>query len=343
MRVDALLARGLLPDRLVRLGVRRAIATRIAQQRAGGPAAAARRTAAFVEEMRRSPIAVCGAAANAQHYDVPAAFFERVLGPRLKYSAAWWPRGVDDLAAAEEAMLRLTAERAGLADGQRVLDLGCGWGSLSLWLAERHPAMRITAVSNSASQAAFIRAACRARGFAAVEVVTGDVTTWTPAARFDRVVSIEMFEHLRNWGAMLARVRGWLEPDGRVFTHVFAHRHFAYPYEDAGPGDWMARHFFTGGIMPSADLFRRFGDDLIVERGWRLSGRHYARTAAAWLGNMDRDRAAIMRVFRDCYGREAQRFWHYWRTFFMAVEELWGWAGGREWVLAQQRLRPARG
>jgi cyclopropane-fatty-acyl-phospholipid synthase len=339
MLTDALLARGWIPDPVVRLGVRRAISTRFGQQQAAGDVG----QTAWIETLRTSPIAIQTSAANAQHYEVPAAFYQHVLGRRLKYSCAYWPSGTADLDTAEEAMLALYEERADLHDGQRVLDLGCGWGSLSLWLAESHPRSRVLAVSNSLSQAAYIREQARHRGLGNVEVETADVATFEPAGRFDRVVSIEMFEHLRNWGAMFARVAEWLTPDGALFLHVFSHRRYSYPYEDAGPGDWMARHFFTGGMMPSHDLPRRFDANLVVEHDWRVSGRHYARTADAWLARMDANRARIMDVFRGCYGEEATRFWSYWRTFFIAVAELWATRAGREWIVSHHRLRPRRG
>jgi cyclopropane-fatty-acyl-phospholipid synthase len=298
------------------------------------------RYARWVDELGRSPIAVDMATANTQHYEVPAAFFRHVLGRHLKYSCAYWPPGVTTLDEAEDAMLTLSAERAGLADGQAVLDLGCGWGSMTLWIAERHPASAVTAVSNSRSQAEFIRAQCGQRGLTNVVVTTADVSTYEPSRRFDRVVSIEMFEHLRNYGAMLARVAGWLERDGEMFLHIFSHRDCAYPYEDRGPTDWMARHFFTGGMMPSDGLLAEFQDDLTIDAHWQLDGTHYARTADAWLGRMDANRDRIMPIFHQTYGEHADRFWSYWRIFFLAVSEMFGHAGGREWIVSQYRLAP---
>jgi len=341
--LDALLERRLIPDALLRVGVRRAIARRLRQQRRGGPVAEARRKQEFIDELRRSPVAIHAADANAQHYDVPAEFFEQVLGRRLKYSCAWWEPGTSSLDDAEEAMLRLYEERAQLEDGQRVLDLGCGWGSLSLWLAERHRHSAMVAVSNSCSQAAFIRARARERGLSNIDVRTSDVCDFDPGGRFDRVVSIEMFEHLRNYGAVLSRIARWLEADGALFVHHFSHRHLAYPYEDKGPGDWMARHFFTGGIMPSHDLLLRFDVAMRVEEQWRIPGRHYARTAEAWLSNMDANEAVVRSVFARTYGDQADRFWAYWRLFFIAVAELWSYQGGAEWIVSHHRLRRAEG
>jgi cyclopropane-fatty-acyl-phospholipid synthase len=339
----AMAERGLLPDPLVRVGIRRLLRDRLATE----SVRSADRDAALdrlVREMARSEVAPVPHLANRQHYEVPADFFEIVLGRHLKYSSGLWAPGMASLDEAEAAMLALTCERAGLDGGQRILDLGCGWGSLSLFAAERHPGARITAVSNSASQGAFIRACAAARGLGNVEVVTADVSRFAPSGRFDRVVSVEMFEHLRNWPELLRRVRGWLEPAGRLFVHVFAHRRFAYPFEVDGDGDWMARHFFTGGMMPSHDLLGRAGGPFEVEARWLVSGTHYQRTAEAWLERLDagwpRAVAALARVLPR---REAERQARRWRIFFLACAELFGYAGGEEWVVSHHRLAPAPG
>jgi len=336
----AMAERGLLPDPLVRVGIRRLLRDRLATESArfADPDAALDR---FVREMARSEVAPVPHLANRQHYEVPADFFEIVLGGHMKYSSALWAPGTASLDEAEAAMLALTCERAGLENGQRILDLGCGWGSLSLFAAERHPGARITAVSNSASQGAFVRARAAARGLRNVEVVTADVNRFAPSDRFDRVVSVEMFEHMRNWPELLRRVRGWLEPAGRLFVHVFAHRRFAYPFAVDGDGDWMARHFFTGGMMPSHDLLGRAGGPFEVEARWLVPGTHYRRTAEAWLERLDagwpRAVAALARILpRGEAERQARR----WRIFFLACAELFGFAGGEEWVVSHHRLAP---
>ena len=326
--LERLVDSGRVPEPVLRAAIRAICGLRLRQE--------ARRKAAraaFVDELRAAPIAIATEAANAQHYEVPAAFFAAVLGPRLKYSSCYWPDGVDTLGEAEEEMLELTAARAGLADGQRVLDLGCGWGALTLWAAARFPRSRVIAVSSSRSQRAHIEAAARARGLGNVEVITGDVRAVELGGRFDRIVSVEMFEHMRNYRALLARIAGWLAPGGRLFVHVFAHRRWAYPFADDGASDWMAREFFTGGLMPSAGLLRQFQDDVRLEAQWHVDGTHYARTAEAWHANLVAKRAEVVAVLGD------RRRYERWRVFFLACAEMFGYRGGQEWQVSHYRFR----
>ena len=342
MTTDALIGSGLLPDRVVRFGIRRLLRQRLNSLRRGGIAERVRREADFTESLRSSPIALHQDAANAQHYELPARFFELVLGRRLKYSSGLWEEGVATLDEAEERMLALTCERARLEDGQDVLELGCGWGSLTLFMAERFPASRILAVSNSRPQREFILGRARRLGFTNVEVQTADIASWTPGRAFDRVVSVEMFEHLRNWPEMFRRVASWLRADGRFFMHVFAHREHAYAFTDESDSDFMARHFFSGGMMPSDALALEVSGPLEIEEHRRVEGTHYARTSAAWLENMDANRAEIEVLFASTYGPRAGRFWHYWRAFFMSCEELWAFDGGLEWIVSHYRFRRAQ-
>ena len=331
--------RGLVPDRLLRLGVEQLVRQRLRDEAARDARTPGGFVHSFVEDLKRAPIALVPAAANAQHYEVPADFFVEVLGRHLKYSCGLWREGVFTLDDSEAAMLALTCERAQLEDGQAVLELGCGWGSLSSWMAERYPRSRILAVSNSASQRAFIEARAKARGITNLEVVTADINDFSTERRFDRVVSVEMFEHLRNYERLLGRVASWLSPGGKLFVHVFSHRHHAYPYDDEGPQDWMARNFFSGGLMPSDDLLLHFQRDVVLEERWRVDGTHYQRTAEAWLERLDGRRAAVVSVFRRHHARaEAERWFHRWRLFFLGVSGLFGFDAGRQWGVTHSRF-----
>jgi len=322
---------GRVPDRVVRIGIQRLLKARLAELRDGDAVASAALIEAFVADMAAAPIAPLPEKANEQHYELPAAFFAAVLGPHRKYSSCFWPDRETTLGEAEVAALKATCERAGLVDGQRVLELGCGWGSLTLWLAERHRRSRITAISNSHSQREHIEAEATRRGLMNVEVLTRDINEFDTLHRFDRIVSIEMFEHLRNWREAFANVARWLAPRGRFFLHVFAHRGAPYPFVERDASDWMSRHFFSGGQMPSDDLALRFQDDLRLLSRWRWDGTHYQRTAEAWLANMDRRQAELMPLFASVYGADAGVWWMRWRLFFMSVAELFGHAGGQQW------------
>jgi len=323
--------RGWVPDRVVRSGIRGLLRGRLSK--------ASRPRDDLLQQMRTGRLAVATDLANEQHYEVPARFYSRVLGPRLKYSCALYEEGVDDLPAAEEAMLRLTCERAGIQDGMRILDLGCGWGSVSLWVAEKYEGCSITAVSNSASQKEFIEAEAARRGLRGIEVLTADMNEFDTERRFDRIVSVEMFEHMRNYELLLRRISSWLRPAGKLFVHIFCHREVAYFYEIDGEDDWMARHFFTGGLMPSFDIFDHFSEDLAVTERWEINGRHYAITLRAWLELFDARSDEILGLFRSVYGRSGARRWmRRWRIFFMACEELFAYRGGEEWMVGHYLL-----
>lgn len=331
----SLAERGLLPDAITRTGIRRLLRDRLKEQ-------AFRPPAAGIAELAAGPVAVAQDAANRQHYAVPPGFYELVLGSRLKYSSCWWDASTPDLDSAEDAMLALYIQRADLRDGQSVLELGCGWGSLCLLLAERFPNSRITSVSNSAVQRSHIEATAARRGIRNLSIVTADLATWNTSARHDRLVSIECLEHVRNHGELLRRAAHWLEDDGQAFIHIFCHQRYCYPFEVAGDDDWMARHFFTGGLMPSFDLFRHYPEHLRVVRDWQVPGTHYARTARAWLERLDQHRDEVLALFaRDMPMAEARKQVQRWRIFFMACEELFGYDQGREWLVGHYLLKRA--
>jgi cyclopropane-fatty-acyl-phospholipid synthase len=333
--IDALLEKNLLPDRLIRIGIRRLLAQRIRDE-------AARHDAdAYVADLKTRPLAEQTAAANEQHYEVPTSFYQYCLGRRLKYSGCLYPSGGETLDQAEEHMLALYAERARLADDQDILELGCGWGSLCLYNAEKFPRARITAVSNSRTQKEHIDAEARKRGLANLRVITCDINAFDLApGQFDRVVSVEMFEHLKNYELLFRHIARWLKPGGLLFTHIFTHSRFSYHFVSQGPTDWMSRYFFTGGQMPAHDLLPRFQADLRLVQDWKINGRHYRQTAEHWLQNMDRHRDEILPLFRATYGADqATKWWAYWRVFYMSCAELWGYRGGEEWLVSHYLFR----
>jgi cyclopropane-fatty-acyl-phospholipid synthase len=323
-----------LPDLVIRAAIQRLCSRTASRLASGSPA----NDQAFAAEMAARAIAEHTDAANTQHYEVPAAFFAQVLGPNRKYSSCFYKEPESTLQEAEEEALRQTIEHADLADGQAILELGCGWGSLSLTMARQFPGARIVAVSNSASQRAYIEAQAAARGLSNLRVITCDMNVFDPGARFDRIVSVEMFEHMMNWRELMVRMRGWLNPGGRLFLHIFTHRSGAYLFDRADREDWIAQHFFTGGVMPSHHLVRQYADLFTVEKEWRWSGVHYQRTAQDWLSNFDANRRDIERVLRPVYGRQTRLWMRRWRWFFLATEGLFGTADGSEWGVSHYRL-----
>jgi cyclopropane-fatty-acyl-phospholipid synthase len=335
--------RGLLPDAVVRAAVRRLCERRLREIAADDCQAARLATERFVQAMGVAPIAPLPHLPNAQHYELPPEFFALALGAHRKYSSGWWPAGTDTLNDAEAAALSATCAHAELADGQTILELGCGWGSLTLWMASHYPRSHICAVSNSNSQRAFILAEAERRGLRNLELITRDMNEFSTDSRFDRVISIEMFEHMRNWQTLFTRVHEWLRPGGRCLLHVFCHRSTPYAFEDGGPSDWMSRYFFAGGMMPSEELALRCRGPLRLLQRWRWDGRHYERTANAWLANLDAGRARALPILERVYGRTHARRWlQRWRVFFIACAETFGYRNGQEWWVSHYLFeRPA--
>lgn len=329
-----LLAKGLIPDLVLRRIVRSRVEGLVRGFESLGPDGRAEHERAVLTRLSSGPIAVGTEEANRQHYELPPEFFRLILGPRLKYSCCLWPSSVHGLAEAEEAMLALTAARAGLDNDQYILDLGCGWGSLALWAGVRYPRSRVVALSNSREQGSFIERVCLERGIRNVEVVTAEVGHFAPDRRFDRIVSVEMFEHLRNHGELMRRIAGWLHPEGRLFVHVFCHRRQVYEFDPEGTGGWMARHFFAGGMMPSWDYLTLYQEHLALVERWQVGGEHYAITLRAWLENLDRQRDLVLPVMEQAYGvGQARLRLAHWRLFFMACEETFALASGSEYFV----------
>lgn len=331
---EPLVERDLVPDWVLRAGIRQLIHQRLRHEDKGDPELAQAHLMRYIEQLNASPIATHTYYANQQHYEVPAAFFERVLGVHRKYSCCYWAEG-DTLDTAERRMLDLTAERARIEDGHSILDLGCGWGSFSLYAASRFPKSRVVGMSNSASQREFIERQARQRGLRNLEIVTADINSFNAGRQFDRVVSVEMFEHVRNYRLLLRNVASWLNPNALLFVHIFSHCRFAYPFEVRDSSDWMAQHFFTGGQMPSDSLLLYFQEDLQIRDHWAVNGEHYQKTAEAWLGNMNRQRNELITLLAGIYGtKEALKWFVRWRIFFMACAETWGYQRGNEWIVS---------
>jgi cyclopropane-fatty-acyl-phospholipid synthase len=340
---EPLVETGKVPDWVIRAGIRRQVAERIRREDKGDPVLQRKHFDEYVAMLKASPIAINTFDANRQHYEVPPEFFTRVLGSHRKYSCCYWESG-DTLDSAERRMLDIYAERARIQDGHAILDLGCGWGAFSLYAAERFPLSPVMGVSNSRSQRQFIEARARERGLSNLTIVTADINTFDPGRRFDRIVSVEMMEHVRNYQKLLRRVASWMLPDALFFVHIFTHLRFPYLYELEDPGDWMAQHFFTGGQMPSDDLLLSFQDDVKLQDHWIVGGEHYEKTANAWLVKMDRHRDEIMPLFERVYGAtDAKKWFVRWRLFFLACAEMWGFRRGKEWVVSHYLFSASRG
>jgi cyclopropane-fatty-acyl-phospholipid synthase len=326
-----------LPDLIVRAAIQR-LCSRTATRLASGNAES---DASVAGEMAARAVAEYTDEARARHHEVPAAFFAHVLGPNRKYSSCFYKEPKSTLQEAEEEALRQTVEHADLGNGQAILELGCGWGSLSLWMARQFPRSEITALSNSHAQREYIEAEAAARGLKNLRVITQDTNLFDPERRFDRIVSVEMFEHVMNWRELMTRMRSWLKPDGRFFMHIFTHRAGAYRFDRTDGEDWIARHFFSGGVMPSHHLIRQYADLFEVEKEWRWSGTHYQRTALDWLGRFDAQHDEIEAILRKAHGSDTALWMRRWRRFFLVTSGLFGYADGSEWGVSHYRMKAA--
>lgn len=337
--IDYLLQKEKIPEFLIRHEIRRRLAKKLHEEYGLSPEERLKKKLAFIEEMKKGPIALHTKRANEQHYEVPATFFKCVLGGQMKYSSGWWEKDRATLDDSEEDMLALTVDRAQIKDGQKILELGCGWGSLALYMARRFPNAEITAVSNSKSQREYILYQAQRRKHTNIEVITADMNDFEIDDEFDRAVSVEMFEHMRNYQKLLEKISGFLVAKGKLFVHVFAHRELCYPYVEIDPQDWIAQYFFTGGLMPSADIFDYFQDHFRVEKRWEVPGTHYRKTCRAWLDQMDESRVAVKVILAETYTpAQMNKWWSYWRIFFMACEELFGYKRGTEWLVSHTLL-----
>ena len=330
--------KGIIPDYFIRQGIVRNCGNRLNNENVLNTEEVSSKKQSWIQQMKESPIALVPEKANEQHYEVPPAFFEKVLGKHLKYSSGYWPDGVNSLDESEESMLELSFERAQLVDGDSILELGCGWGSLTCYMASKLPNSKITAVSNSKDQKEHILNRCKNQGLDNIEVITADMNDFGTENKYDRVVSIEMFEHMRNYKKLLSKISSWLHDDGKLFIHIFTHQSVVYPFENQGEADWMAREFFSGGMMPSHDLLLHFQDDLIIDDVWSMSGTHYEKTSLAWVNKMDANKDSIMKIFLKTYGDDAKLWFQRWRIFFMSCEKLFGYNNGSEWGVSHYRF-----
>lgn len=335
MFYDKLLESNKIPDSLIRIGIRKLLKQRLQEENKGHTEANQEHLMQLIEELKNSPIAINTEDANEQHYEVPTEFYKYCLGKHLKYSSGYWKKGVTDIDISEKDMLELTCQRAELADGQDVLELGCGWGSLSLFMAAKFPKSNFTVVSNSRTQKIYIDEQAKSRGISNLKVLTKNIKDFKIDAVFDRVVSVEMFEHMRNYRKLMQLVADHLKPHGKLFVHIFTHKEYAYKFEVKDESDWMSKYFFTGGIMPSDDLLLYFNEALSIEKHWHVNGTHYSKTSEAWLANMDKHKMNIMPLFEKTYGKDqALKWWVYWRIFYMACAELWAFNRGEEWIVS---------
>jgi cyclopropane-fatty-acyl-phospholipid synthase len=338
--ISTLLEKNIIPDFLIRIGIRRLLAQRLLEETKANAYEQQKHLMELIAFLKASPIAVNTHDANEQHYEVPTEFFRLVMGKHMKYSSGYWKNDQVTFDQSEEDMLELTVERAGLKDGMNILELGCGWGSLSLFMAKKYPNAQITGVSNSSTQKEYIDAEAKKRGLGNLTIITADMNTFTIDAKFDRVVSVEMFEHMRNYEKLLEKVSGFLKDDGKLFVHIFTHKTLAYLFEVKDETDWMSKYFFTGGIMPSDHLLMYFPNHLSIEQHWHVPGTHYQKTSEMWLKNMDAHEAEIRKIFAATYGeQQVTKWWSYWRIFFMACAELWGYKNGEEWIVSHYLFR----
>ncbi|MBC7914235.1 MAG: class I SAM-dependent methyltransferase [Pyrinomonadaceae bacterium] len=332
---DKLIEKNMVPDVVIRQGIKNLLKQRLNDENKGSVALQQDHLSKLIEQLKASPIAVNTVDANQQHYEVPTKFYQYCLGKNLKYSSGYWKDGVLDIDTSENDMLEITCQRAELINGQKVLELGCGWGSLSLYMSAKFPESSFNVVSNSRTQKEYIDEQAKQRKINNLKVITADMNTFSIDEKFDRVVSVEMFEHMRNYKLLMEKVASVLNDDGKLFIHIFTHKEYAYLFEVKDDTDWMSKYFFTGGIMPSDDLMFYFNDNLLVEKHWHVSGTHYAKTSEAWLSNMDKHKAEIMPLFEETYGKaEAVKWWVYWRIFYMSCAELWNYNDGNEWIVS---------
>lgn len=330
---------GILPDFLIRFGIRKLSKVRLDRAKYSTKEEVAKWHQDWVSILKKSPVALVPEKANEQHYEVPPLFFEYCLGPNLKYSSGYWPDYVNTLEESEVAMLELSCERAKIQDGNMILELGCGWGSLTCFMAKKYPKSQITAVSNSKDQKKYILKRCAENQIENVNVITADMNDFEIKEKYDNVISIEMFEHMRNYKKLLSKISNFLNKKGSLFIHIFTHEFLAYPFENEGDGDWMAREFFSGGMMPSHNLLLYFQDDLKIDHVWRLSGKHYEKTSLAWLKEMDKNKKNIIEIFKETYGEKNAKIWFQrWRIFYLSCEQLFGYNNGTEWGVSHYRF-----